>query len=160
MVSAIALLAGCSAEPRRAEPGAIPQIYPDGQSETSDPVRRKIIATARQMVGVRYIYGGGSPDGFDCSGLVQFAYRSAGLNVPRTAQEQLRASRTIKLTEAAPGDLLFFESPDNSHVAIYLGDGRFVHAPSTSRKVSLAELSNPYFREHFVRAGRMPQLTG
>lgn len=112
------------------------------------------------MLGVPYIYGGESPQGFDCSGLVQFAYRSAGINVPRTAREQLKASRKIDVDEAAAGDLLFFKSPQNSHVGIYLGDGRFVHAPASSRNVSIGSLDDPYYKSHFVRAGRLPALKG
>jgi cell wall-associated NlpC family hydrolase len=119
-------------------------------------VRSEAARTATQMVGVPYRYGGRTPDGFDCSGLVFFSYSRAGITVPRTSRDQLRASTPIKLGDAAPGDLLFFsEGSKSSHVAIYLGGGRFVHAPSTGRQVSIADMNNPYYREHFVRAGRL-----
>jgi cell wall-associated NlpC family hydrolase len=120
-----------------------------------DPVRSRIVFAALQMVGVPYRYGGAAPDGFDCSGLVQYAYQNAGLSVPRTSREQLRASRPVGLDEVTAGDLLFFQSKDNSHVGIYVGDGRFVHAPATHRNVSIGRLQDGYYRKHFVRAGRL-----
>jgi cell wall-associated NlpC family hydrolase len=125
---------------------------------TADPVRSRIVFTALQMVGVPYRYGGEAPDGFDCSGLVQYAYRHAGLSVPRTSREQLKASRPVALDEAHPGDLLFFRSRDYSHVGIYVGEGRFVHAPATNRTVSIGSLAESYYRSHFVRAGRLTPL--
>jgi cell wall-associated NlpC family hydrolase len=128
-----------------------------GKAESGDTtVRSQAAQTASQMIGVPYRYGGRTPKGFDCSGLVFYSYGEAGLNVPRTSRDQLRASTPINLGDARPGDLLFFsESRKSSHVAIYLGDGQFVHAPSTGRRVSIADMDNPYYREHFVRAGRL-----
>jgi cell wall-associated NlpC family hydrolase len=137
--------------PERPEPHVSENLSPD-------PVRSRIVFTALQMVGVPYRYGGDAPDGFDCSGLVQYAYRNAGLSVPRTSREQLRASRPVTLDEADPGDLLFFRSKDDSHVGIYVGEGRFVHAPATHRTVSIGRLTDAYYRRHFVRAGRLPEL--
>lgn len=122
---------------------------------TSDPTRSRIIFTALQMVGVPYRFGGATPQGFDCSGLVQYAYRNAGISVPRTSREQLRVSSPVTLERASPGDLLFFQSTDNSHVGIYLGDGRFVHAPATGYNVSISSFDEPYYRRNFVRAGKM-----
>lgn len=123
-----------------------------------DPQRAQIVFTALQMVGVPYLYGGETPRGFDCSGLVQYAYRSAGVPVPRTSREQLKASIPVSLDSATAGDLLFFQSKDYSHVGIYLGEGRFIHAPSTGKTVSIGSFNNTYYRRNFVRAGRMPTL--
>lgn len=123
-----------------------------------DPVRSRIVFTALQMLGVPYRYGGEAPDGFDCSGLVQYVYRNAGLSVPRTSRAQFRASRPVDLAEAYPGDLLFFRSSDYSHVGIYVGEGRFVHAPATNRAVSIGSLRESYYRRNFVRAGRLLPL--
>jgi cell wall-associated NlpC family hydrolase len=109
------------------------------------------------LVGTPYRYGGASPqDGFDCSGLVHYAFARAGLTVPRTSQEQYRAARKIAARAAAPGDLVFFQDQEKlSHVGIYLGDGRFVHAPETGRNVEIGELDAPYYQRHLVGVGRL-----
>jgi cell wall-associated NlpC family hydrolase len=123
----------------------------------ADPVRAQIVFTAMQMVGVPYQWGGSTPEGFDCSGLVQYAYSNAGLRLPRTAAAQLDASAPLTLENAQAGDLLFFrDGGHTSHVAIYLGQGRFVHAPSTGGQVSLDSFGNAYWRMRFARAGRVP----
>lgn len=150
------LLAGCWQPATLPEAGA-PAVIEAGVPP--DPLRSRIVFTALQMVGVPYRYGGQSPQGFDCSGLVQYAYRSAGLAVPRTSREQLRASTPVSLDGAAAGDLVFFQGTDLSHVGIYLGEGRFVHAPATGQVVSIGSFDEPYYRQHFVRAGRMPAVT-
>jgi cell wall-associated NlpC family hydrolase len=108
------------------------------------------------MIGTPYRYGGRTPRGFDCSGLVQYSYSSAGVKVPRTSLGQYSAAMSISLTDAEPGDLLFFRYDQKiSHVAIYLGDERFVHAPSSGKQVSVDSLRNPHYQQHFVRAGRL-----
>ena len=110
-----------------------------------------------QMVGVPYQWGGATPEGFDCSGLVQYVYSSAGLRVPRTAAAQMDFSAPLTLENARAGDLLFFrDGSRTSHVAIYLGQGRFVHAPSSGGLVSLDSFGNAYWRMRFTRAGRVP----
>jgi cell wall-associated NlpC family hydrolase len=147
-------LAGCFQGATLPEAGDAPAR----DAAAPDPVRSRIVFTALQMVGVPYRYGGSTPDGFDCSGLVQYAYRNAGLSVPRTSRDQLNASAPVPLERASPGDLLFFQSEDFSHVGIYLGEGRFVHAPATGRTVSIASFNDAYYRRNFVRAGRMPAL--
>jgi len=112
--------------------------------------------TATSMIGVPYRYGGATPNGFDCSGLVQYSFDAAGKAVPRTSREQFKAAQPIDLVDAKPGDLLFFRYDRKiSHVAIYLGDLRFVHAPSSGKTVSVASLETPHYREHFVQAGRL-----
>ena len=131
---------------------------PAGPDAAPDPVRSRIVFTALQMVGVPYRFGGESPEGFDCSGLVQYAYRNAGVSVPRTSRDQLAASTAVALADAVAGDLLFFRSRDFSHVGIYLGEGRFVHAPATGRSVAIASFGDAYYRRNFVRAGRIPEV--
>jgi murein DD-endopeptidase len=118
--------------------------------------RSRVASTATGMIGVPYRYGGESPSGFDCSGLVQYSYRAAGMKVPRTSRAQYKAATPIRLTEAVPGDLLFFRYDNKiSHVAIYLGDERFVHAPSSGKQVSVASLRDPHYQQHFAQAGRL-----
>lgn len=150
-------IAGCSSPPRLPEGTAsVPAPLP-GPAQPADPVRSQVVFTAMQMVGVPYRWGGSTPEGFDCSGLVQYAYSNAGLRLPRTAADQMNASAPLTLENAQAGDLLFFrDGGRTSHVAIYLGDGRFVHAPSTGSQVSLDSFGNAYWRMRFARAGRVP----
>lgn len=109
------------------------------------------------MVGVQYRYGGAHPsEGFDCSGLVYYTYTSNGHAVPRTSSEQFNVARGIPLAQAAEGDLVFFQDQEKlSHVGIYLGDGRFVHAPSSGGTVSVASIDTPYYQRHLIAVGRL-----
>jgi cell wall-associated NlpC family hydrolase len=116
-----------------------------------------IADVAMGMVGTRYLYGGTDPrQGFDCSGLVYYAYEQAGYRVPRTSQELFRAARKISVNDADPGDLMFFQDQTKlSHVGIYLGDGFFVHAPASGQKVTVGSLESAYYQEHLVAVGRL-----
>ncbi|HKA38614.1 MAG TPA: C40 family peptidase [Burkholderiales bacterium] len=111
---------------------------------------------ALAMRGKPYRYGGYSPQGFDCSGLVHYSYARAGGSLPRNTNGLWTRSRAIDRGEIRPGDLLFFhqDGKRNSHVAIYIGSNRFVHAPSSGKQVSTASLSDPYWRQHFSAARR------
>lgn len=121
--------------------------------------RQQVIEAARDMLGVPYHYGGASPtNGFDCSGLVQYAYSQAGIQVPRTTGEQYRAALPIKRNFLRPGDVIFFRTHGRrfvSHVGIYLGSGQFIHAPSTGKQVSIDSLQDDYWRRHYTSGGRM-----
>lgn len=115
-----------------------------------------VVQTARLQIGAPYHYGGKTPAGFDCSGLVQYAYAQAGIVIPRSTEGQLQAARSVLMSHVRPGDVLFFRTspPKVSHVGIYVGNGRFVHAPSRGKRVTQASLSNPYWHRHVVGAGR------
>lgn len=112
---------------------------------------------AREVVGTPYRWGGESVStGFDCSGLIWYAYREAGLKIPRTTGQQLRAMHPVRRTELQPGDLLFFRLADKSwHVGLYAGDNRFIHAPSSGKTVSEARLDQPYWRRRLYHIGRL-----
>lgn len=152
-------LAGCSGAPRAPETSTgfpVPAATSPGTLQPADPIRTQVVFTAMQMVGVPYQWGGATPSGFDCSGLVQYAYSNAGLRLPRTAAAQMEAVTPVTLENAEAGDLLFFrDGKRTAHVAIYLGQGRFVHAPSTGNSVSLDSFGNAYWRMRFARAGRV-----
>ena len=109
------------------------------------------------MVGKPYRYGGSSPAGFDCSGLVLYSYKQAGLALPHNTDRQRTSSRAIKVAELRPGDLLFFnqEGKKYGHVAIYVGKGQFVHAPSSGKSVRSDRLDNPYWKKHLSEARRI-----
>lgn len=150
--------ADTTAQPPRDDANSSSAVMPHAAPVAPDggPILERVATTARQMIGVPYHYGGHSPRGFDCSGLVFYAYRQAGLVVPRTSREQLRASRPLDLAEALPGDLVFFSTREKaSHVGIYLGGQRFVHAPSTGKAVEIQRLDHDYYRHHLIHIGRL-----
>jgi murein DD-endopeptidase len=115
------------------------------------------LAIAVDMIGTPYRYGGTSPRGFDCSGLVYYAYRKAGIHSPRTTTEQYRQSKRVPVSHLQPGDLIFFTISQGklSHVGIYAGDDRFIHAPSSGKSVAYATLHDPYWRGRLIGAGRI-----
>jgi cell wall-associated NlpC family hydrolase len=114
----------------------------------------RIVNTAERYIGVNYRRGGISPAGFDCSGLVMYVYKKHGIVLPRTALQQFRAGKRINSKNAEPGDLLFFRTAGRriNHVGIYAGKGRFIHAPSSGKKVSFAMVDNPYWRKKYAGA--------
>jgi cell wall-associated NlpC family hydrolase len=116
----------------------------------------QLVHHARQLVGTPYRYGGNDIGGFDCSGLVQFTYSRIGILIPRTTRAQLARSQAIKPAEMRPGDLLFFrlKGPKVSHVGIYIGNQKMIHAPSNHKSVSYARLDQGYWRDHLVAIGR------
>jgi cell wall-associated NlpC family hydrolase len=138
---ATALLAGCASAPRQREA----------------TLGERIAASAMAQQGRPYRYGGSTPEGFDCSGLVHYVFLAAGIRVPRTTIDQFRAAHEIKLTRLAPGDLLFFriDKKKVEHVAIYTGDGRFVHAPQSGKYVESRSLDDAWYRAHLISAGRL-----
>jgi cell wall-associated NlpC family hydrolase len=112
---------------------------------------------ALKMLGKPYRYGGMTPaSGFDCSGLVHFSFRQAGVTVPRSTELQLRAAAPVRGSQLRRGDLLFFDQDGKkkSHVAIYVGDGRFVHAPSSGKQVRADRLDSPYWKKHLAEVRR------
>ena len=120
-----------------------------------DIERQYVVRTAQSMIGKPYRYGGNSPSrGFDCSGLVEYSHRVAGISVPRTSTQQHRRARLVALSDLQPGDLLFFRIQGKTgHVGIYLGDGRFVHAPSSGKAVTITTLDNSYWKPRLIGAG-------
>ncbi len=151
IMAAVLLAAGCAGTPTVPVPAAA-EPHP-----ASSDMRGPVVQLALSMVGVQYRYGGAHPhEGFDCSGLVYYTYTSNGHAVPRTSREQFSASHKIPLAQAVEGDLLFFQDQEKlSHVGIYLGDGRFVHAPSSGDSVRVADIDSPYYQRHLIAVGRL-----
>jgi cell wall-associated NlpC family hydrolase len=130
-------------------------VVPPGEVEPTSG--EKVVDIAAGLIGTPYRYGGESPrKGFDCSGLVFYSFEQMGLKVPRTAADQRKAAERVKRIDLEPGDLVFFRGSKGrvDHVGIYAGDGRFIHAPNSGSVVSYAYLGTPYYRSHFVSAGR------
>ncbi len=139
-----ALLAGCSPF-QRGVPGGT----------ASNPGTAALVA-AESRIGAPYRYGGAGPDAFDCSGLVAYAYRQAGVTLPRTAAQQYAAVTPVPRRELRPGDLVFFRVNGRNvgHVGIYAGEERFVDAPQSGGTVRIASLDDSWYRERYVGAGR------
>ena len=164
---AVLTLTGCAAhEPVRTERVERPATAPVARPPAVPPVARQPVerprttaeraaVIAREQVGVPYRYGGNSRSGFDCSGLVHYAYSRAGLQTPRTTTALWRELPPVARDQLRTGDVLFFDIAGKiSHVGLYLGQGRFVHAPSSGKAVSIANLTSAYYRQAFVRGGR------
>ncbi|MEU2222442.1 NlpC/P60 family protein [Streptomyces sp. NPDC018347] len=121
-----ALSAAERAAYERASRGSRPDL--PGPAAAADGRAAAALAAARSALGRPYVWGANGPSGFDCSGLTQWAYAHAGVHLPRTSQAQRSAGRRVPLSQARPGDLVVYRS-DASHVAMYAGDGRVIHAP-------------------------------
>lgn len=117
----------------------------------------EIVATVKSLIGTPYLFGGTTPQGFDCSGLVYYSYQSLGMRVPRTTRQLARQATTLKKNEIMPGDLLFFQTFGNkvSHVGIYAGENQFIHAAKSGENVSYANIEEPYWRARLIKAGRL-----
>jgi len=121
----------------------------------------EVLSNALSLIGVRYRYGGTSPEsGFDCSGLVRWTFmRTWGVVLPHRAIEIADVGTNVRADELKPGDLVFFSTLKKafSHVGIYLGDGRFVHAPASGGKVRIDNLTEDYWQRHWDGARRVIQ---
>ena len=120
--------------------------------QDSGSLGARAVALARRELGVPYVWGGESPAGFDCSGLVAYVYGRLGVSLPRVAADQYRAGRHIARSLLRPGDLVFFHGL--GHVGIYIGAGRFIHAPHTGDVVRISSLSG-WYDETYVGASRV-----
>lgn len=129
-------------------------------ADSDDAVRRRIVETAESLVGRPYSYGSESPSAFDCSGFVRYVYRKAsGIELPRSSRGQYGAGESVDLDAARPGDLLVYDTVGGapSHVAIFLGGGRMIHAASQGPRtgVIVSELDDSYFGPRFLGARRV-----
>lgn len=143
-ITVLAMVAGCASQP------------PTAQQERHVGPGERAANVALQQIGAPYRYGGTSPSGFDCSGLVQYSYARAGVSVPRTTGQLWSVAAPIDKAKLRAGDVLFFSIKGKvSHVGVYLGEKRFVHAPQSGRQVSVESLESPFYSAAFIRAGRL-----
>lgn len=134
------------------DPNALPQF------NTETDLGSEVALRAIALVGTPYRYGGADLSGFDCSGLVYFVHQELGFTVPRTAAEQQRVTDHLNRDELQPGDLLFFRTSKRqriSHVGIYVGESRFVHAPQSGKQIELRNMDDGYYAPRLVAMGRL-----
>jgi len=126
------------------------RIHSTGQGD----LREELVKTARQFLGVPYRWGGSDlENGFDCSGLTMVCYRLNGLNLPRNSRSQYQSGKWVPREALQQGDLVFFATKGGkrvTHVGMYIGEGKFIHAPRTGKTVRVEKLSNSFFAKTFV----------
>ena len=131
----------------------------DGVRQNMSTVATELVVNAMSFLGVRYKYGGNDvDDGVDCSGFVRAIYeQTLGMVLPRRAAEQAEATRVISRDELKPGDLVFFNTMRSafSHVGIYIGDNKFIHAPRTGDRVRVEDMRQSYWVQRFNGARRV-----
>ncbi|EIL88699.1 cell wall-associated hydrolase [Rhodanobacter fulvus Jip2] len=160
------LLAACAGTPHKRQPtyktshSALADLPPRAPSAASAGEANDVLFRAIGLVGTPYRWGGNTPDsGFDCSGLVDYIYRAAtGISLPRTshAMSTMQGRKVNRMTQLASGDLVFFDIGGAiSHVGVYVGKGRFVHAPNSGGTVRLDDLDGPYWGDHFAYGKRL-----
>ena len=123
---------------------------------------QEVLINALSLTGIQYKYGGSSPaTGFDCSGFVRYVFRNvANLSLPPTARAIAQIGKSVKKDDLQPGDLVFFNTLKKafSHVGIYIGDNKFIHAPSTGKAVQVDSMQNSYWSSHFEGAQRLDEV--
>lgn len=127
-------------------------------TESAPPHIRDLLLRAMALIGTPYRPGGISPDtGFDCSGFVRYVFQSSGLTLPRTSDEMSQVGNRVEKNELQPGDLVFFDTLSRpfSHVGIYLGEHRFIHAPSNGGRVEIVNLTDRYWLRRYNGARRI-----
>lgn len=119
----------------------------------------QIVSYAKKFLGVDYVWGGTSPKGFDCSGFVYYVYKHFGITLERASAEQAKQGTKVSKSNLKVGDLVFFDTNGGkngiNHVGIYIGDGKFIHAESERKGVTITELSESYYSRSYMTARRM-----
>ena len=134
----------------RRRPAAVRHRSPAPQAGT---VGARAVTIAERYLGVPYMWGGATPAGFDCSGLVMYVYAQLGVHLPHFAAAQYSDGRHVREADLRRGDLVFFDGLD--HVGIYVGGGRFIHAPHTGDHVRISSLAGGWYAEHYYGATRV-----
>jgi cell wall-associated NlpC family hydrolase len=136
-----------------AEPAAGRPALERSEAELSAARSLRIVAVAKRYLGSRYVWGGSSPAGFDCSGFVMYVYSHVGVSLPHNAAKQYRYGAPVTRGRLEPGDVVFFD--DLHHTGIYVGDGRFIHARRSGRGVIVSGLDESWYRTRWVGGRRL-----
>jgi cell wall-associated NlpC family hydrolase len=138
---------GCAAPIARSEKPAAPA------RSVAASQRAEVVRVAKRYLGVPYAWGGESPSGFDCSGLVMYVYSKVGIAVPHSVTKQYTHGTPVSKRDLQPGDLVFFDRL--RHNGIYIGGGEFIHAARSGRVVQISRLDEDWFRTRWVGARRL-----
>ena len=133
------------------------QAAQEAAAAARDAQINSLIDTAKSYIGTPYVYGGSTPSGFDCSGFVKYVYGQIGISLSRTSYTQANEGTYVAYEDLMPGDIVCFGSGSISHVGIYVGDGKFIHSPSTGYSVCIAPLSGGSYNGRFRFARRIIQ---
>ena len=141
---------------------ATPPVAAREEPSNAEPMGRgdadELISNAMGFIGVAYRFGGTSPTGFDCSGFMQYVFRKAfAVNLPRTSAAQASVGSYVSRSELRPGDMVFFRTHGSriSHVGMYIGNDRFIHAPRTGKRIEITSLSSKYWNARYATARRV-----
>ncbi len=118
----------------------------------------QLVAEAKKHLGAPYLWGAEGPDRFDCSGLMQYAAKQLGINLPRVARDQAKAGTAVDKNDLQAGDLVYFQGDGKdyiSHIGMYVGDGKFIHSPRTGDVVKISSLSESYYQKTYSGARRI-----
>jgi cell wall-associated NlpC family hydrolase len=129
-----------------------------GSKKPTSGLGMEVARTAHKYIGTPYKYGGRSPAGFDCSGLVWYIYKQYGINLPNASYKQAFAGVKVNRNEMVPGDLVFFQTKGQvHHVGLYVGGNKMIHAPGAGKKVVKTSLKDKYYRSHYATARRVTE---
>lgn len=134
-------------------------VSPKTSNSATDTKGAAIVKSAQKYMGVPYVWGGTTPDGWDCSGYTQYVMKENGISIPRTAAEQFSKGIAVEKANLQVGDMVFFTTykPGASHVGFYMGDGKFIHASSAAKEVAINSLSEDYYTQRYIGARRYIQ---
>ena len=134
-------------------------LFTDGTIPEASEGGQAVCDIAAQFLGVPYVWGGTSPNGFDCSGLVQYVYAQLGFKLARVADDQMKEGIPVSRDQLMPGDIIGFSSSGlggyASHIGIYVGDGMMIHAPHTGDVVKYTSINSDYYASRFAGARRI-----
>lgn len=138
-----------------------PDLADRGEGSEADRkealLRQQIVDYAKTLIGIKYVYGGESKKGFDCSGFVKYVYNHFDMSIARKSSEQGKGGKAVKKADLQPGDLVFFDTNGGlnniTHVGIYIGDGNFIHASTYEKHaITIESLSSSYYKPRYMRA--------
>lgn len=146
---------GAEATRNKTQKPTTPVVNETTTTTTTSGGGTSVVSKAKQYIGSRYVYGGSSPSGFDCSGFTSYVYKQFGVSLNRTAAGQYSNGTAVSKTQLQPGDLVMFGKSGINHVGIYIGGGQMVHAANPSRGVTIDTINSGYYANNYVGARRV-----